>query len=75
MSTATRIYVVRASTAASVVAVRLVRAASQAQAVNHVVRLVYRASLPSTDQLVELIQAGTAVEDAGPAKSDEGDAA
>lgn len=44
---------------------RLVRAATQAQAIRHVVRSIYTAVVASQDQIVDLMTTGVKVEDAG----------
>lgn len=42
-----------------------VRAATQAQAIRHVVRSIYTAVVASQDQIVDLMTIGVKVEDAG----------
>lgn len=45
---------------------RLIRAATQAQAIGHVVKDTYRAAVPTPDELVDLVSKGVKVEDANP---------
>jgi hypothetical protein len=59
MSTPTRPYIVRDRDTG---AVRLVRAATPAQAVRHAVRTRFEVAPASADQVIDLLQAGTAVE-------------
>lgn len=61
MASNTRIYVVRGPNKS----VALVKAASQSQAVGHVVRNAYEAEVAEQDILVELASAGVKVETAG----------
>lgn len=61
MSNNTRIYVVRGPNKS----VALVKAASQSQAVGHVVRNAYEAEVAEQEILVELVAGGTKVETAG----------
>ncbi len=65
MATTKRIYQVSDAAAASDVMPRLVRAATQAQAVSHAVRTRFTAEVPSQDGLVALVAAGVKVEEAG----------
>lgn len=58
MAAATRIYKVEGADDRF-----LVRASNPAQARGHVVRNLYKASVPSQDELVQLIQAGVVVEE------------
>lgn len=44
---------------------RLVRAASRAQAISHVARSVFNSRVATQDDLVDAMQAGVKVEDAG----------
>lgn len=67
MKTKTRIYSV-APTAGG--PVRLVEAASQAQALGHVTRTAYAVEVASQQALVAAIQAGITVEQASPATDD-----
>lgn len=61
MATATRIYKVTTDGKPD----RLVRAASQAQAINHVSRPMFSATPAEQDDLVALVGKGVAVEVAG----------
>lgn len=62
---ATRIYLVAKAAGTGDEQGHLVRAATQAQAVRHVVRNTYQAEVATQEQLVDLMTAGAKVEDAG----------
>lgn len=62
---AKRIYLVGPRPGAGEEAAQLVRAGTQAQAVNHAVRTRYVAAVATQDQLVDLMIAGVKVQDAG----------
>jgi hypothetical protein len=67
MSTPKRIYVVSQSTGTEVKR-RLVRAATQAQAIRHVASATLAAASATQDDLVELVSKGVAVEEASGAE-------
>ena len=60
MAAAKRIYAVTDGTTTS-----LVRAATQSQAIAHVVKSKYKAVVPTQDELVKLVSDGVGVETAG----------
>lgn len=72
-TTPTRIYVVSARHDGHVIARRLVRAPTQAQAIRHVATEAITAEVASQDDLVELVAAGAKVETSGTAPAAEGD--
>lgn len=61
MATHKRIYTVKGTDGSK----RLVKAVSQPQAIHHVAKSMFSASIPSPDELVELVKAGVEVEEAG----------
>lgn len=63
MATAKRIYIVAEGETGDTR--RLVRAANPSQAVSHVVKSIFKATVATQDELVELAGNGVKVEDAG----------
>lgn len=60
-----RIYVVTEHGEAGIISEKLVKAASQAQAISHVVKGRFAATIPTTDEALRLATAGVTVQDAG----------
>ena len=61
MASNKRIYTVKGTDGTT----RLVKAVSQPQAIHHVAKSMFSASIPTPDELIELVKAGVDVEEIG----------